>query len=142
MSIPFIDPYYLVGVGILFIAIEAFLVSFVTFWFGLSMLVVGGLSIMGIITTGEIQVGVISVLTVLTVILFRKKMLKLLGKSKKEHNDDFLNEPGYGTIQEGKVYFKATLWNIASNETFEEGERVQVTEIKGNDAVIKKVEVQ
>lgn len=135
-----IDPLYLMSVGFILIALEAFTPLFIFLWFGVASIITASLTYFNIISDIKIQIIVIAVLSLLLLFSLRNIMIKkILNMQEKEIKDDFLNVTGEGIIKEGKVYFKATFWNIDSDEeNFQEGEKVIVLETFGNSAKIKR----
>ncbi|CAI6148748.1 MAG: hypothetical protein SPLUMA1_SPLUMAMAG1_00718 [uncultured Sulfurimonas sp.] len=124
-----ISPIILIAIGIGLIALEAMIFSFVLFWFGIAAIIVGGLSFFPIYSDGLWQLASIAIIAMVLLLSLRVKATEIFLKSKdKKNNDNFLNEKGVGVIKDGKVYYKATYWNIDLNhtETFEEGEKVTV----------------
>lgn len=145
LTLSLISPITLMAIGITLIALEAITFSFVLFWFGVSFLVVAGLSLFSIYHDGLWQLSSVAVVSMLLLLTLRTKALKLFLKSKdKENNDNFLNEAGVGIIKDGKVNYKATLWHIGYNgkETFSDNEKVSVTSTKAGFAYIEKIELE
>ncbi|MDQ7068296.1 MAG: nodulation efficiency protein D [Sulfurimonas sp.] len=124
-----ISPTILVAIGIGLIALEMISFSFILFWFGLASIIVGGLSLFPIYSDGLWQLASIAIIAMGLLFVLRAKFTKIFLKSKdKEHNDNFLNEKGIGIIKNGKVYYKATYWDIdlENNEVFVDEEKVTV----------------
>lgn len=134
------SPLILISIGIVLIALEVLTFSFILFWFGISSFLVGVLSYFINFTDGLYQIAAICVISILLLFTLRSKVMETFMKAKgKEYNDDFLNQAGTGVIKEGKVYFKATYWNIDSSENFIENEKVNVLSTKGSEAKISKI---
>ncbi len=141
LTLSLISPTSLMAIGIILIALEAITFSFVLFWFGIAFLIVSVLSLLNIYPDGFWQLSSVGIIAILMLVSLRTKTLKLFLKSKnKENNDNFLNEAGVGVIQNGKVYYKATLWNIGyeGKETFDDKEKVDVKSTKSGVAYIEK----
>ncbi|MBT5934655.1 nodulation efficiency protein D [Sulfurimonas sp.] len=141
LTLSLISPTILIAIGIGLIAMEALVFTFVFFWFGLAFLTVGVLSYFPLFTDGLWQLSTIAILAILSLILLRAKATDLFLNSQAEkNNDNFLNEKGIGVIKNGKVYYKATYWNIdpTNKESFNEGESVNVlSALKGVVAIEK-----
>ncbi|NQY93934.1 MAG: nodulation efficiency protein D [Campylobacteraceae bacterium] len=136
-----IDIYILLGIGVILIALEVFITSFVLFWFGLGFIICALISKYYQFSDGIWQILVSCAIAFLLLILFRKKVIEKFLQSKEVVNDDFLNEQGTGEIRNSKVYFKGTYWEIDSinpEDVFENGDKVQVIETHKNYAKIKK----
>ncbi len=135
-----ISPLILIAIGIVLIALEILTFTFILLWFGIAFVIVGLLSYLIPFSDGIYQVGMLSIISILLLFTLRTKSLEIFMKAKnKDHNDDFLNQSGIGIIRDGKVYFKATYWNIVSNDKFEENENVTVISTEGSNANIKKL---
>jgi len=137
-----ISPIILLAIGLGLIALEILTFSFVFFWFGLAFLIIGALSYFAIFPDGLWQLSGVSVIAIVLLLSLRTTALKIFLKSKeKENNDNFLNEKGIGVVKGGKVYYKATYWNIdlANNDTFSDGEKVTVLSTAKGVAYIEKI---
>ncbi len=142
LTLSLISPTSLMAIGIILIALEVVTFSFVLFWFGIAFLIVSVLSLLNIYPNGLWQLSSVGLIAILMLLSLRTKTLKLFLKSKnKENNDNFFNEAGIGVIQNQKVYYKATLWNIGyeGKETFEDNEKVNVKSTKAGFANIEKI---
>lgn len=136
-----IDPYILLAIGILFVAFEAMLGSFVIIWFGIGFGITAFISNFYTFSDGIWQLATVSFISILLLVFFRKKVLETVLKSKTEISDDFLNERGIGEIKNSKVFYKGTYWEIDSEnktDNFEEGEKVVVLKTSKNTASIQK----
>lgn len=134
-----IAPAILIGAGIALIALESVIVSFVVIWFGIASLIVGCLSYVVLFTDGFWQLSIISIIAILLLFLLRTKAMSYLLKAKDEdYNDNTYNEKGIGVIKEGKVYYKATYWDVDPRlvEKLEENQKVEVLSVKGSTATI------
>lgn len=146
MDIQILSPFtptVLVGIGIALVALESFILSFVVLWFGIGFIAIGILSAFVGFDDGIWQIaGASLVALVLLAVLRVKAMEKFLEPvDAKELHEDFLNESGYGVIKDGKVYYKATYWNIehAEDESYVEGEEVFVESTHKGYAKITKI---
>lgn len=136
-----IDPYILLAIGILFIAFEAMIGSFVIIWFGIGFGITAFISNFYTFSDGIWQIATVSFISILLLLVFRKKVLETILKSKIEVSDDFLNERGIGEIKNSKVFYKGTYWEVDSEiktDNFEEGEKVVVLKTSKNNATIQK----
>ena len=136
------SPTILIAIGIGLIVLEVFTFSFVLFWFGLASILVGIISFTSIFTDGLWQLSSIAIIAMALLFLLRlKAMEKFLKSKEKENNDNFFNEKGIGIIKDGKVYYKATYWNIdlVNKDTFVEDEKVTVLGAAKGIATIEKM---
>ena len=136
-----IDPYILLAIGVALIAFEAVIVSFVLVWFGVGFVLTALISYIYIFGDGIWQIATASIISLILLLLLRKKVLESFLKSKKDISDDFLNEKGIGEIRNSKVFYKATYWDIDSKideKEFVEGEKVVVLKTHKNTATIEK----
>ena len=146
MENPILDlfsPTVLMAIGVLLIAFESLFLSFVLFWFGIAFLIVAFLSLFNLFHDGLSQLSSVAFISILLLFSLRSKAVKLFLKPKdEENNDTFLNQRGVGVIKEGKVYYKATYWNIGyeGEESFEENEKVIILSAFKNVAHIRKIE--
>ena len=83
--------YTLIALGILLLAFEVFVTSFVIFWFALGFILVGFISLFYGFENILWQLILISVLSMFLLVLFRKKALKRFSKSEKDVSDNFFN---------------------------------------------------
>lgn len=135
------DPYILLAIGILFIAFEAILGSFVIIWFGIGFGITAFISNFYTFPDGIWQLATVSFISTILLLIFRKKVLETIFKSKTEISDDFFNERGIGEIKNSKVFYKGTYWEIDSEiktDSFEEDEKVVVLKTFKNSATIQK----
>ena len=138
-----LSPLVLLAIGVILIALESLLFSFVLFWFGLSFLIVGGISYLDVSLDLKWQLSLVAIISLALLVFLRAKALKIFLKSKEgENNDNFLNETGYGVIKNGKVFYKATYWDIdpMCKVTFDDGEKVFVQKAEKNIAFIEKID--
>lgn len=142
-ALSLISPIILIAIGIGLIALEAITFLFVLFWFGVASILVGVLSYIIKFPDGFWQLSVIAIIAMVLLLTLRNKALKVFLKPKsKENNDNFLNEKGVGVIQGDRVYYKATTWNIDSDNgvSFKDKEKVMICRIEKGIAYIKKID--
>ena len=136
-----IDPYILLAIGVALIAFEAVIVSFVLVWFGVGFVLTALISYIYIFGDGIWQIATASLISLILLLLLRKKVLESFLKSKKDISDNFLDEKGIGEIKNSKVFYKGTYWEIDSSldaKEFVEGEKVEVLKTSNNMATIQK----
>lgn len=136
-----IDPYILLAIGVALITFEAVIVSFVLVWFGVGFVLTALISYIYIFGDGIWQIATASLISLILLLLLRKKVLESFLKSKKDISDNFLDEKGIGEIKNSKVFYKATYWDIDSKideKEFVEGEKVLVLKTHKNHATIEK----
>ncbi len=138
-TVELLDPIVLISIGIALVAFEALFFSFFVFWFGVASIIVGVMSYAINFSDGLWQICSIAIIAMVLLVVLRAKALDRFMRAKtREPNDDFLNTSGSGIIKDGKVYFKATYWNISSDDDFTQGEKVHVVSTKGATAVVQK----
>jgi membrane protein implicated in regulation of membrane protease activity len=113
------------GLILFFFAVGAWIVAILTLFMDLSV---------------DAQLIIFLVCSVLTILLFRKWVKKIVwsGKSSSEIEDEFVGKAGkaetfIGPGQNGKVDFKGTIWDATSEDVIERGENIIVT---GNDSIL------
>jgi len=130
----------LLAIGLGLIALEGLLFSFIILWFGVGFLIVALLELFYHVDTFLIQLAIVAVISMLFILLFRKKLL--IKFSKQKHSDNFFNEEGYGVVKNGMIFYKGTFWELDGSlniEDFKEGERVFVSKVRENRAVINHI---
>lgn len=140
-----IAPAILIGTGIALIAIEALIFSFAIVWFGIASILIGCLSYFILFNDGIWQLAAISIIALLLLLVLRTSaMTNFLKPKNEEYHDNFFDEKGIGVIKNGKVYYKATYWDIeySIENQINENEKVEVLSIKGSTAIIKKIDKQ
>jgi membrane protein implicated in regulation of membrane protease activity len=136
-----IDPYILLGIGVILIAFEAIIASFILIWFGIGFILTGLISYGYSFDDGIWQLALASVISLLLLALLRKKAFEKFLKSDEKISDNFLNEKGIGEIKNKKVFYKGTYWEIdgeVDESLFIEGEKVIVSKTFKNSATINK----
>lgn len=136
-----IDPYILLAIGVALIALEAVIASFVLIWFGIGFVLTALLSYFLAFNDGIWQIATASIISLILLLMLRKKALESFLKSKKDISDNFFDEKGIGEIRNSKVFYKATYWDIDSKldeKEFVDGEKVVVLKTHKNKATIEK----
>lgn len=136
-----IDPYVLLGIGVVLIGLEAVITSFILIWFGLGFLITALISVLYVFPNGVWQLAVVGIISLLFIMMLRKKILKKFLASSENISDNFFDEKGFGEIKNQKVFYKGTYWEIDSSldaKDFKEGEKVLVKKTFKNFAVIEK----
>lgn len=136
-----IDPYILLAIGVVLIAFEAIITSFILIWFGVGFLITALISVFYNFNDGMWQLAIASFLSILLLMLLRKKAFDKFFNSNEQINDNFLNEAGIGEIKNNKVFYKGTYWEIdkeVDETVFVEGEKVIITKTFKNFATILK----
>ena len=134
-----IAPLVLLAAGIVLIALESILFSFILLWIGVAFIIVSGITYAYIDIDLKWQISIISIVSLILLFALRSKFLKIFLKAKgKEHEDNFLSESGYGVIKNQKVYYKATYWDInpADENSYEDEQKVFVQKTEKNIAYI------
>ena len=139
---PVLEPFsglVLSAIGLAFLALEVFFASFYLLWFGFGFLAVAALSAGVVFGDGMYQIALATVLAVVLLLAFAKRLRALLKKSEKEIKDDFLNETGKGVIKEGMVFYKGTLWRFEpALADLKDGDEVTVIKTHKSVATIAK----
>lgn len=135
------NPYVLLAIGVALIALETFITSFIIIWFGIGFVITAGISLIYDFNDGLWQLASVSLISLLLIILLRKKFLEAFLNSSKDINDNFLDEKGIGEIKNSKIFYKGTYWEFDESideKEFEEGEKVIVLKTHKNFALIEK----
>lgn len=141
MLLDVINPYILLGIGVVLIGLEAVIASFILIWFGLGFLITAFISLAYDFNDGIWQLASVSIISLLFILVLRKKVLEKFLDSTEKVNDNYLQEGGIGQIKNQKVFFKGTYWEIDSDideKEFEEGEKIEVIKTYRNFAKIRK----
>ena len=99
-----IDPYILLGIGVALIAFEAIIASFILIWFGIGFIITALISSVYAFSDGIWQIAVASIISLILLLLLRKKVLESFLESKKNISDNFFDEKGVGQIKNSKVF--------------------------------------
>lgn len=141
MLLDVINPYILLGIGVVLIGFEAIITSFILIWFGLGFIITALISVLYDFSDGMWQLGIVAIISLVFIILLRKKALEKFLSSEKNISDNFLEEGGIGEIKNSKVFYKGTYWEIdpESDEfDYEEGQKVVIVKTRKNNAIIQK----
>ena len=141
MLLDIINPYIFLGIGVVLIALEAVVISFILIWFGLGFILTAFISMGHDYSDGAWQLGTVAIISLIFIFMLRKKVLEKFLDSKEKITDNFLEEGGIGEIKNTKVFFKGTYWEIdPESEEFEleEGQKVVVIKTHKNSAIIQK----
>jgi len=141
MLLDLINPYILLGIGVVLIGLEALIASFILIWFGLGFIITALISMGYEFSDGIWQLACVAIISIILIFALRKKALERFMKPEEEITDNFLREGGIGKIKNNKVFFKGTYWEIDSDideKQFEEGEKIEVIETYRNSAKIRK----
>ena len=136
-----VDPYILLAIGVALVALEALIASFILIWFGISFIIVAVISYFVVFSGAVWQLATVSLISIILILVLRKKVVEIFLKSKVEVSDDYLNEKGTGEIKNSKIFYKGTYWDIDSQldeKEFIEGEKVEVLKTFKNKATIEK----
>jgi membrane protein implicated in regulation of membrane protease activity len=136
-----INPYILLGIGVILLGLEAVISSFILIWFGIGFIITAAISYFYPYSDGVWQIATVSIISLILLVLLRKKFLESFLDSQKEITDNFLDEKGIGQIKNSKVFYKGTYWEIDSkldDNEFAEGEKVIVSKTFKNHATIQK----
>ena len=112
---------------------------FVLLFFGLSSFVVGALESVGIARPFWVQIVILSVLSVVFLILFRRRMLERLGmRNAKLDLDSVVGGTAIAAQsiapgETGKVDFRGTSWNAQNcgSETISQGQQCSIEKVDG-----------
>lgn len=77
------NPYVLLGIGVALIAFEAVITSFVLVWFGIGFIITAGISYIYPFEDGIWQLAIVSLISLILIVLLRKKHSKHLLTLKK-----------------------------------------------------------
>jgi len=121
----FLLEFVLPGLILFFFAVRAWIVAILSLFFDLSI---------------NLQLIIFLVSSVLTILLFRKWVKKIIWtrKHSSEIEDEFLGRTGKAETyispgKNGKVDFKGTSWDARSEDIIEPGENVTII---GNDSIL------
>lgn len=125
--------------GFILFLLEFALPGFILFFFGVGAWIVALLALLFDISLNT-QLVVFLTASVLTILLFRKSMQKIILVKKKssEIEDEFIGkiartETAITPTKNGKVYFKGTSWDAASEDVIGPDENVTII---GNESIL------
>ncbi|MCI6989765.1 MAG: NfeD family protein [Campylobacter sp.] len=123
----------LISVGIGFIAIELFTLSFVAIFFGFGFIIAGIISYF-IYIEWYLQILIAFVISFVLLLTLKKPIKEYFNKSS-NLKDNFLDEKGEGVIKDKMVYYKGTYFQADNIDEFSDGERVEILEMVENSKV-------
>ena len=133
-----LEYYYLLGIGIAFIGIEAIFFSFFIMWIGIGFVLVGVVSLFIVFDSAWVQIALAFSIGLVLVILFRKKMMQEFSTIKVTPEEQ-IHKEGVGTIQDGSIKMDGTFWQSDDDlSIYKDGDKVEVSDIVNNKAKIVK----
>jgi len=127
----------LLGLGVAFMALEIFLMTFYVIWIGLGLIVVGVISFFYSFSNGYFQLALGTLIGVILLFLFKDIVKKMLFKTTPHTKDEFLEESGIGVIKEGRVFYKGTFWDYEGTKRLpKDGTEVKVKKVIGNKVIL------
>jgi membrane protein implicated in regulation of membrane protease activity len=125
--------------GFILFILEFALPGFILFFFGVGAWIVALLALLFDISINT-QLIIFLTASVLTILLFRKSMQKIILVKKKssEIEDEFIGKIGRSETaitpgKNGKIYFKGTSWDAASEDVIGPDENVTII---GNESIL------
>jgi membrane protein implicated in regulation of membrane protease activity len=125
--------------GFILFLLEFALPGFILFFFGVGAWIVALLALFIDIPI-NVQLLLFLGASIITLLLFRKSLHKIMGKKKNsiELEDEFIGKTGRSETaitpgKNGKVYFKGTSWDAVSEDVIGPDEEVTII---GNDSII------
>jgi inner membrane protein len=125
--------------GFILFILEFALPGFILFFFGVGAWIVALLALLFDIPI-NMQLVIFLSASVLTILLFRKSMQRiiLVKKQSSEIEDEFIGKTGRSETaitpgKNGKVYFKGTSWDAASEDVIGPDENVTIV---GNESIL------
>ena len=125
-----------IAVGIVCVIAEVLFMDFTLIFFGIGFLSVGILSFF-VGFSWQIQLLLAAVLSVVLLMLLKKRVKTAFFKPKEKLEDNFLNESGVGEIKNGMVYYKSTFWKSDEIANLNEGDKVKVKGVKNGQIVLE-----
>lgn len=125
-----------IALGVGFVIAEVLFMDFTLIFFGLGFLIVGILSFF-INLSWQIQLLLAATLSILLLIMLKKRIKTAFFKSKEKLEDNFLDESGVGEIKNGMVYYKSTFWKSDKIANLADGEKVRVKGVKNGQIVLE-----
>ena len=128
---------YLLGIGILLIALEVFLMSFFLLWIGLGFLIIATVSYFGLYDNALAQVASASTIGLILALLLRKWSSSFLNKTQ-DSSEEQNHHGGIGEVHGNSIKMDGTFWRTdADLSDFNEGDRIEVLDIVENKAIVK-----
>ena len=125
-----------VALGIGFIIAEVLFMDFTLIFFGIGFLSVGILSFF-VGFSWQIQLLLAAMLSIMLLVMLKKRIKTAFFKSKEKLEDNFLDESGVGEIKNGMVYYKSTFWKSEEIANLKDGDKVQVKGVKNGQIVLE-----
>ena len=125
-----------VALGVVFVIAEVLFMDFTLIFFGLGFLIVAILSFF-INLSWQIQLLLAATLSILLLIILKKRIKTAFFKSKEKYEDNFLDESGVGEIKNGMVYYKSTFWKSDKIANLADGQKVRVKGVKNGQIVLE-----
>ena len=125
-----------VALGIGFIIAEVLFMDFTLIFFGIGFLSVGILSFF-VGFSWQIQLLLAAVLSIVLLVMLKKRIKAAFFKPKEKLEDNFLDESGVGEIKNGMVYYKSTFWKSEEIANLADGDKVQVKGVKNGQIVLE-----
>ena len=132
---PVLEYYYLLGIGIAFIGLEAVFFSFFLMWIGIGFIFVAIGSLFIDYSSAWVQIASAFALGLMLVVLFRKKMMQEFS-TMKVTPEEKIHKEGVGTIQDGSIKMDGTFWQSDDDLSgYKNGDKVKV-KIEHNKAIV------
>ncbi|MBR2157130.1 MAG: NfeD family protein [Campylobacter sp.] len=125
-----------IALGIIFIIAEVLFMDFTLIFFGIGFLSVGILSFF-VGLSWQIQLLSAAVLSIVLLVMLKKRIKTAFFKPKEKLEDNFLDESGVGEIKNGMVYYKSTFWKSDEIANLADGEKVRVKGVKNGQIVLE-----
>ena len=125
-----------IALGIIFIIAEVLFMDFTLIFFGIGFLSVGILSFF-VNLSWQIQLLLAAVLSIVLLVMLKKRIKTAFFKPKEKLEDNFLDENGIGEIKNGMVYYKSTFWKSDEIANLADGQKVRVRGVKNGQIVLE-----
>ena len=125
-----------IALGVGFVIAEVLFMDFTLIFFGLGFLIVGILSFF-VNLSWQIQLLLAATLSILLLVMLKKRIKTAFFKSKEKLEDNFLDESGVGEIKNGMVYYKSTFWKSDKIANLADGQKVRVKGVKNGQIVLE-----
>ena len=125
-----------IAIGIVCVIAEVLFMDFTLIFFGIGFLSVGILSFF-VGFSWQIQLLSAAVLSIVLLVLLKKRVKTAFFKPKEKLEDNFLDESGVGEIKNGMVYYKSTFWKSDEISNLADGTKVRVRGVKNGQIVLE-----
>ena len=125
-----------IAIGIVCVIAEVLFMDFTLIFFGIGFLSVGILSFF-VGFSWQIQLLLAAVLSIVLLVMLKKRIKAAFFKPKEKLEDNFLDESGVGEIKNGMVYYKSTFWKSDEISHLKDGEKVRVKGVKNGQIVLE-----